>query len=72
MTHRRLPRKYKPDPDIPLPVRVAMDAPVEEVDRAIEDLEKLLAQMKRLRFILSRRREKDRKRFIESQDMEVK
>jgi hypothetical protein len=68
MTHRRLPRKYKPDADIPLPVRLAIDAPITEIDQAIEDLEKLLAQMKRLRFVLSRRREKDRKRFIESQD----
>lgn len=68
MPHRRLPRKYKPDADIPLPIRVAMDAPVEQVDQAIEALQKLLAELNRLRFILSRRREKDRKRFIESQE----
>lgn len=68
MSHRRLPRKYKPDPDIPLPVLLAMNAPVVEIDQAIEDLEKLLVQMKRLRFILSRKREKERKQFIESQD----
>jgi hypothetical protein len=66
---KRRRREKRERPELPLPFALNLNEPVGVLDFIIEKTEQTLKEMKRLRIILTRRREKERKRFLEEREM---
>lgn len=68
---KRRRREKKDRPELPIAFALNLNEPVGVLDFIIEKTEQTLKEMKRLRIILTRRREKERKRFFEERSMET-
>jgi hypothetical protein len=67
---KRVRRKKKDRPELPLLFALNLNEPVGTLDFIIDKTEETLKALKRLRIILVRRREKERKRFLEERSVE--
>lgn len=67
---KRRRREKKERVELPLPFALNLNEPVGTLDFIIEKTEQTLKELKRLRIILVRRREKERKRFLEERSIE--
>jgi hypothetical protein len=67
---RRRPIKHKPGiviPEIPIETMHTLDEPLQRTDAIIKQIEELLNDLKYLRLVISRRRDRDRLRLTQIQ-----